>query len=380
MDNKLPERRPLSPDQRARAEKNKKAASAIRDRRQAEAAGDTNTSTTTTSKKQKLAPSTEAAPRVKEWIYVLKLEHDCFYVGRTKKPPGVRIEEHRTGKGSAWTRLHKVVGFHVPPRPVEGLHIGLQEDMETKKQMKIHGIEFVRGGAYTRLDLPDSEIDLLKKELFHDVGNCTRCGWPGHFVATCNANTKIDGTAIYKAGMVSDQGPTQAGPTQAGLSRPAALAPQQSDEEIARSLQEQERLQNQAWLANVARADAALARSIHEGWRGGTPTAGGDGWRNIPRQAPIEAADREVSRARAAQAQRWARERQQTRERPPQPRPQPSRAQGYASSSVRFYSRGSDSSGSKDGDSDSDNDSDSFDYEEDALGEGEEYWDGPDEF
>ena len=43
------------------------------------------------------------------WIYVLECEHGCVYVGQTSRDPNVRLQEHRDGNGSAWTRLH-------PPR------------------------------------------------------------------------------------------------------------------------------------------------------------------------------------------------------------------------------------------------------------------------
>lgn len=42
-------------------------------------------------------------------IYILALENNCFYVGRSTNVKQ-RIKDHFSGKGSAWTKLHKPIG------------------------------------------------------------------------------------------------------------------------------------------------------------------------------------------------------------------------------------------------------------------------------
>ena len=86
------------------------------------------------------------------FLYVLKLEDDCWYVG-TSKAPMERAQAHLTGKdGAAWTRKHK------PLEPIKDniviTNIGnvglikaeLQEDMVTEQMQKQYGLNKVRGG------------------------------------------------------------------------------------------------------------------------------------------------------------------------------------------------------------------------------------------
>ncbi len=42
-------------------------------------------------------------------IYILKLEHGCYYVGKTNNY-SKRINDHLTNSGALWTQLHKVIG------------------------------------------------------------------------------------------------------------------------------------------------------------------------------------------------------------------------------------------------------------------------------
>ena len=44
------------------------------------------------------------------FVYVLRLEDDCLYVGYTLDPE-VRIASHFMGRGAQWTALDKPVGI-----------------------------------------------------------------------------------------------------------------------------------------------------------------------------------------------------------------------------------------------------------------------------
>ena len=131
-----------------------------------------------------------------EWIYVLKLEDDCIYVGKTKHPSN-RLEHHRNRNGSAWTRLHPPIDFLVPPRKVENSSEGgLEEDKETKKWMTKKGIQFVRGGAYSQCVLPPAAVFFLQREQWHNAGACNRCGRKGHWVTKCIGTTDVNGMQL----------------------------------------------------------------------------------------------------------------------------------------------------------------------------------------
>ena len=129
--------------------------------------------------------------QTKEWIYVLECEHGCYYVGKTKQDPHERLEEHRSGRGAAWTRLHKPLpgrGFYRPPRPVRVGYedkAGLDEDMETKSMMKEKGIDFVRGGSHMQPVFTAEDKRMLERELNHDADVCLHCGGKDHFVKDC---------------------------------------------------------------------------------------------------------------------------------------------------------------------------------------------------
>ena len=40
------------------------------------------------------------------YIYILKLQSNKYYIGKTNNP-NFRLEEHGSGKGSTWTKKYK---------------------------------------------------------------------------------------------------------------------------------------------------------------------------------------------------------------------------------------------------------------------------------
>ena len=114
-------------------------------------------------------------------VYVLKLVHGKYYIGKTTRPIFRRITEHFYENGSEWTRHYK---------PVHVLEVidnanEFDEDKYTKIYMKKYGIDNVRGGSYTRTELLDYQLKSLQDE-FCTVDNlCFKCNKPGHFVKDC---------------------------------------------------------------------------------------------------------------------------------------------------------------------------------------------------
>ena len=82
------------------------------------------------------------------WVYVLKLQDSCWYVGYSADPE-TRIASHFLGRGARWTQLH-------PPLAVESLQPGDEklENVVTIALMARHGFQLVRGGRYVAADMP----------------------------------------------------------------------------------------------------------------------------------------------------------------------------------------------------------------------------------
>jgi len=121
------------------------------------------------------------------FVYVLSLENGKYYIGKTKSPPR-RLAEHRSGNGTAWTKLH---------RPVKFVKIipncdGFDEDKLVKQYMSIYGIDSVRGGSYSSPELPKEVHRFLKNEIRGGTDKCFKCGATGHYASACIIDMQDD--------------------------------------------------------------------------------------------------------------------------------------------------------------------------------------------
>jgi hypothetical protein len=121
------------------------------------------------------------------YIYVLQLQNDKYYVGKTINPH-FRIETHFTNNGSEWTKLYK------PIKLVELVpncdHY--DEDKYTYKYMDMFGIDNVRGGSYSTPVLDNCTINHLVK-ISNSVNNrCYTCGQYGHYANKCRDTSIIN--------------------------------------------------------------------------------------------------------------------------------------------------------------------------------------------
>ena len=114
-------------------------------------------------------------------IYVLKLEQNKYYIGKTNNI-NTRLNDHMSGNGSQWTKKYK---------PIEIIQVipncdDFDEDKYTKIYMNKFGIYNVRGGSYTKIVLSKEEISLVEKEITASTDKCYNCNKPGHFSKECN--------------------------------------------------------------------------------------------------------------------------------------------------------------------------------------------------
>ena len=124
-------------------------------------------------------------------IYILKLEHGCYYVGKTNNY-SKRINDHINNNGALFTKLHKVIGEEKKYHNCSPF----DEDRYVKEYMSKYGIDNVRGGSYVTKDLTPEQYDLLTKEIWAASDACTRCGRNNHFIKDCYAKTDINNNII----------------------------------------------------------------------------------------------------------------------------------------------------------------------------------------
>jgi len=115
-----------------------------------------------------------------EQVYVLQCEKGKYYVGKTTDVMR-RFEEHKTGKGSAWTNKYKPIKM-LACKAITSPH---DENNITKDYMNKYGIEHVRGGVYAQTVLSDDVVNVLRNELKGASDVCYKCSLPGHVAAKC---------------------------------------------------------------------------------------------------------------------------------------------------------------------------------------------------
>lgn len=117
-------------------------------------------------------------------VYALKLANGKYYVGKTDDLEQ-RLQNHFSGSGAAWTREHE---------PIKVLEIRenvsrFEEDKMTKEYMEKYGIDNVRGGAYSQVELADETREFLQREIRGTSDVCFKCNRPGHWASQCYART-----------------------------------------------------------------------------------------------------------------------------------------------------------------------------------------------
>lgn len=126
-------------------------------------------------------------------IYILKLEKNKYYVGKTNNLEK-RKEDHMNGTASLWTKKYK-------PLSVEKIIPNASpydEDKYTIEYMNKYGIDNVRGGIYVTEDLDELQRYTIQKSIWGANDCCTKCGVKGHFIKDCNGSENIYEEYIYE--------------------------------------------------------------------------------------------------------------------------------------------------------------------------------------
>ena len=110
-------------------------------------------------------------------IYVLALENDKYYVGKTDNVK-YRIKQHFDGKGAFWTQKYK-------PIKIVYTASSREEDYHVIKAMHKYGIQNVRGGTFSKMQLTPSDIEHAKRMICTQYNLCYKCGKTGHYTLDC---------------------------------------------------------------------------------------------------------------------------------------------------------------------------------------------------
>ena len=116
------------------------------------------------------------------FIYVIKCEQNKWYIGKTENSK-FRIDTHFDNNGSSFTKTFPPVEiYQIIPECDK-----FDEDKYVKKYMDKYGIDNVRGGTYSTLELTQQEKTFIQKELWGANDLCFECGGE-HFIKDCPNN------------------------------------------------------------------------------------------------------------------------------------------------------------------------------------------------
>ena len=104
------------------------------------------------------------------YIYILKLDSDKYYIGKTENPD-IRLTSHYNSVGSKWTQKYKPVKIHQIIPDCDNY----DEDKYTKMYMDKYGIDNLRGGSYVKIKLNNVTKKYLQQMNRGTNDKCFKC-------------------------------------------------------------------------------------------------------------------------------------------------------------------------------------------------------------
>lgn len=118
-------------------------------------------------------------------IYVLKLKHSKYYVGKSDNVNN-RIDKHKSNKGAIWTKKYKVIDVV----EIKESNSIFDEMNTTLNYMDKYGIDNVRGGPWCDIHIDDTEKEYINKNICSIYDKCYICHSTKHISKKCPKNLK----------------------------------------------------------------------------------------------------------------------------------------------------------------------------------------------
>lgn len=109
-------------------------------------------------------------------IYILKCEHNCYYIGKTRGSYFIEIGNHFQGQGCEWTKLHKPLRLEI----LRHFCNEMDDDFYTRLFVTKYGLDKVRGGSYCQVKLSEQQVYELNHYPIDKKITCFKCSMKGH--------------------------------------------------------------------------------------------------------------------------------------------------------------------------------------------------------